>query len=114
MAGFGEKDGFARWLELVKAEAAKHGRVFAMWSEEMPARDDARYNDGLEVAELSGWLLTPEEAEQHRDLLGEIVFDFDTIEPTPDAVRIRWSMEGNDLKIRFDLWKDDDYTPMWE
>lgn len=80
----------------------------------MPARDDARYNDGLEVAELSGWLLTPEEAERHKDLLGEIVFDFDTIEPAPDAVRIRWSMEGNDLKIRFDLWKDDDYTPIWE
>lgn len=113
MDGFGEKDGFDLWIDMVKEKAAKHDRVFAFWSEEMPHRRDEDYNDGLEVADLSGWLLTPDEAERfEKELAQKYSFDFDTVEPSPDFVHVSWAMDGSEPKIIFELWKDPVHIPL--
>lgn len=94
MAGFGEADGFDRWVNRVKEEAKKHGRVFVLECFEGNERNNARYNDGLEVQELAGWLLTPEEAERHKEIVEKDAFSLHKLDDEPDFVFDRMGNGG--------------------
>lgn len=95
-------DGFGKWVELVEAEAQKHGRVFLLECFEGNERADERYLDGLEVQELSGFLLTPKQAEAHHDMIRTDRMRLHEI-PGLDFVFVGWEMDGQELKIHFDL-----------
>ena len=94
-------DGFGKWIELVQAEAKKHGRVFVLESMEGRERDDAKFHDGMEVQDLSGFLLTPEQAEAFADAIRDDPMSLhDMIDI--DDVFISWDMDGDQLRISFE------------
>lgn len=95
-------DGFGLWVELVKQEAAKHGRVFLLECFEGNERNDALYHDGLEVQELSGFLLTPEQAEEQQETIKRKQSDLH-MQQNIDFVFVAWEMEGDRLLIFFEL-----------
>ena len=92
-------DGFGKFLELVHAEAARLGRIFALESIEGNERPDC--GDGLEVQELSGFLLTEEQARQHaHGTIGEVI-GLHHVKGL-DFVFVNWEMSGDTLKIAFE------------
>jgi len=94
-------DGFGKWIELVKAAAAEHGRVFVLESIEGHERDDAKFRDGMEVQDLSGFLLTPEQAEALADTIrNDPTLLHDMIDV--DDVFVSWDMDGGQLSISFE------------
>ncbi len=113
MAGFGKVDGFYLWVDKVEEEAKKHGRVFVMECFEGNERNNSHYNDGLEVQELSGWLLTPEEAERYKDIIEKDAFDLHKLgDDEPDFVWVNWKMDGDNLLISFELCVNFEYVEM--
>lgn len=88
-----------KFLNFVMAEAEKIGRVFILDSGE--GRDMPNPPEGMEVEDLSGWLLTPEQAASipHRTR-GERddLFEMDDL----PFVMVRWGTTNGMLTVRFD------------
>lgn len=94
-------DGFAQWVERVKQEAKRHGRVFLLECFEGNERDDTRYADGLEVQDLSGFLLTAQQAETYQQRIHEKRLRQGDL-PDVDFVFVTWEMAGDTLQIFFE------------
>lgn len=94
-------DGFGKWVERVKQEAEAHGRTFVLESFEGNERNDGDFSDGLEVQDLSGFLLTAEQAEAHAEEIKQGSAQLHDI-PGIDFVFVTWAMDGDMLQILFD------------
>lgn len=94
-------DGFGKWIEFVQAQAKAHGRLFVLESIEGRERDDIRFHDGMEVQDLSGVLLTPEQTEALADTIRDdpmLLHDMIDI----DDVFVSWMMDGDQLRATFE------------
>lgn len=95
-------DGFGKWVERVQLEAKAHGRVFVLECFEGNERNNAKFADGLEVQDLSGFLLTDAQAQEHAEILRTDSMLLHDI-PGIDFVFVGWKMEGDKLMIHFEL-----------
>lgn len=97
-------DGFGKWIEFVQAEAERQGRVFVLESIEGRERDDSTAHDGMEVQDLSGFLLTPEQAKALQATIRDdpmLLHDMIDI----DDVFVSWVMNGDQLRATFERAK---------
>lgn len=94
-------DGFGKWVDRVQQEAKAHGRVFVLECFEGNERNNAKFADGLEVQDLSGFLLTDAQALEHAEILRKDSILLHDI-PGIDFVFVAWQMEGDKLRISFE------------
>jgi hypothetical protein len=94
-------DGFGKWVERVKQEAEKHGRVFVLECFEGHERNDAKFTDGLEVQDLSGFLLSAAQASEFAEMIRTDAMQLRDM-PGIDAVFVTWAMDGDTLQVIFE------------
>ena len=94
-------DRFGVWVKRVKQEAKAHGYLFVLECFEGNERNNIAYADGMEVQDLSGFLLTNAQARQHSDIIHT---DSSLLHDIPDAlfVFVTWAMDGDTLEIIFE------------